>query len=99
MDYETTIKIVLTSDQLAEVFIGWGNDEQAEFFNLIGQHFKEADFNAELQCCYISDDINKAGKDFIYTLANFIKVHKLPPNSPKINMLINSYDGDSLNLI
>lgn len=96
MEYETNIKVVLTPYQLAEIYIGWCDNEQAEFINLIGQHFKSAKFDAELQCCYLSDHIDKNGKDFIYTLANFIKVQKLPSNSPKINILINSYNGDSL---
>ena len=90
------IEIALTPDQLAEIFIHWGNDEQAEFINLIGEHFKKADFNAELQCCYMSDDIEKLGKDFIYTLANFLKVQKFTSKSPHYDRLINTYAGDTL---
>jgi len=91
------IEINLTSNQLAEIFINWGNDEQARFINLIGEHFKQADFNAELQCCYISDEITKYGKNFIYTLANFLKVQKFKDSSPRFEMLINTYeDNDGL---
>ena len=59
---KTEIDVNLTSDQLAEMFICWGDDEQARFINLIGEHFKKADFNAELQCCCLANGINKLGK-------------------------------------
>jgi len=90
------IEISMTPDDLAELFIGWGSDEQAKFINLIGEHFKKADFDTELQCCYVSDDITKLGKDFIYTLANFLKVQKFKDSSPHFNRLINTYDGDTI---
>ena len=90
------IEINLSPDELAEMFIGWGDDDQAEFFNLIGKHFKQADFDAELQCCYMSDRIDKNGKDLIYTLANFIKVQKFTDKSPHFDRLINTYEHDTL---
>ena len=91
------VDIKLTADQLAEVFVHSGSDEQAKFINLIGEHFKKSEFPAELQCCYMVDDINKSGKDFIYTLANFLKVQKFSDKSKHYDGLINTYDGDGLN--
>ena len=93
---KTEIEIDLTPNQLAELFVQWGSDEQANLLNLIGEHFKKADFNSERQCCYLADDINKDGRDFLYTVANFVKVRGIPTGSPKENTLINSYDCDSL---
>ena len=95
---KTEIEINLTPDQLAEAFIHWGSDKQAEFINLIGLHFKRADFDAESQCCYLAKDIDKDGRDFIYTVSNFVKVRGLPTGSPKERHLINYYPGDSLRL-
>jgi hypothetical protein len=91
------VKITMTPDELAEMFIFWDNHKQAKFINLIGQHFKSADFPAELQCCYISQHITKLGRDFIYTLANFLRVQKFTDKSPHYDRLINTYDHDSLN--
>ena len=91
-----TIEMDLTPDELAEIFINWGDDQQAEFINLIGKHFKEADFDAELQCCYVSYRITKLGKDFIYTLANFLRVQKFTDKSKHYDMLINTFDHDTL---
>ena len=96
MDYEIKTNIELTPDDLAEMYIGWGDDEQAEFINLIGKSFKEADFNAELQCCYMAGRITKPGKDFIYTLANFIRVQKFTDKSPHFDRLINTFETDGL---
>jgi len=77
------IDVDLTPDQLAEAFISWGSDEQASFINLVGLHFKKANFNAEMQCCYLVDDINTNGRDFLYTLSNCMKVRGIPYGSPK----------------
>jgi len=88
---KTKIDIDLTANQLAEMFIHWQSDEQAKFFNLIGKHFKKCDFDSEAQCCWLTNDIDKLGKDFIYTIANFLKAQKLNINSPHHNMLINHY--------
>lgn len=90
------IEVNLTPDELAEMFIGWGDTDQAEFLNLIGKHFKKADFDSEFQCCLLSDHIDKDGKDLIYTLANFLKVQKFTDKSPHYDRLINTYDGDTL---
>ncbi len=96
MNTKVEVEVVLTPDQLAEVFISWSDHEQGKFLNLIGKHFKESKFDAEMQCCHLADHVTKTGRDFIYTVANFIKVRGIPLNSPKLNPLINSYDGDSL---
>jgi hypothetical protein len=93
---KTEIEIDVKSEQLAELFINWDNAEQAMFINLIGEHFKMADFDAEGQCCSITKEITKLGKDFIYTLANFLKVQKVSWRSGHYDMLINMYDGDTL---
>ncbi len=93
---KTEIERNLSPDDLAEVFIHWGSDEQANFLNLIGTHFKQADFDAEGQCCWLAEDVNKNGRDFVYTLANFIKVRGIPDSSPKLDALINHYECDSL---
>ncbi len=90
---KTEIDINLTPDLLAKMYIGWGNDEQAEFINLIGKHFKKADFDSEYQCCHVADHINKDGKDFLYTLSNFVKVQKFETSSPHFHMLATTYDG------
>jgi hypothetical protein len=91
---ELNAKATVTSKQLAEYFIGLGSDEQAEFLNLIGESFKKADFNAEMQCCWLAKDIDKNGRDFIYTVANFVKVRGV--SGPKVDTLINSYPGEAL---
>lgn len=93
---KTQIEIEITPDQLAESFVNWRSDEQAKFFNLIGSHFKKAPFNAESQCCYLVDDINNDGKDFIFTVANFLKARGIPCGSPKENILLNFYKGGIL---
>lgn len=93
---KTEIEVYLTPDDLAETFINLGSDEQANFLNLIGAHFKKADFNAEGQCCYIADDVNKDGRDFIYTVANFVKARGVSCGSPKEIVLLNYYDCDGL---
>lgn len=92
MNTKIEVELKLTPDQLAEAFICWGSDEQARFLNLIGEHFKKADFNAELQCCYMVNDIAKSGRDFVYTVANFLKVRGIPSGSPKEDTLINHYE-------
>ena len=93
MKTEMKIEVDLSPDDLAETFINWSDDEQGEFFNLVGKHFKESDFNSEMQVCALSDHIKKDGRDFIYTLANFIKVRFNPGNREKYNMLIDYYKG------
>ncbi|GAH03341.1 unnamed protein product, partial [marine sediment metagenome] len=47
-------------------------------------------------CCYMSDKITKHGKDFIYTMANFLRVQKFTDKSPHYNDLINTFDHDTL---
>ena len=96
MDIKKEVEINLTANDLAEQFISWGDDQQGEFINLIGKHFKESDFNAELQVCYMSNRINKDGKYFIYTLANFVKVQKFTDKSKHFDMLLNSYNSGGL---
>ena len=96
MKTKIEVELDLTPDQLAEAFISWGDDEQSEFLNLIGTHFKQADFNAEMQCCILADRINKDGRDFIYTIANFVKVRGISCGSPKEGTLINSYECDGV---
>ena len=86
----------ITHDQLATIFINWGSDEQANFLNIIGRQFKNADWNAEGQCCWIADDINKDGKDFLYTMSNFVKVQKFTMYSKHFGHLINTYETDGL---
>ncbi len=93
---KTEIEITLTPDQLAEMFIHWFSDEQAAFFNLVGKHFKQSDFDSEGQCCSATRDINRDGKDFIYTMANFIQAKNFSYKNPHFNMLINKYPCDGL---
>jgi hypothetical protein len=85
------IDIDLTPDILAKMFVEWSDEEQANFLNLVGQSFKAADFSAETQCSYTADRINKDGRDFIFTLANFLKVRGVTGSSPKFGDLIDSY--------
>lgn len=94
---KTTMKIELdiTPDKLAEVFVCWGSDEQANFLNLIGKHFKNADFHSEGQVCWIAGEINQEGKNFVLTLANFITAHG-QKNHDKINVLLDKYDHESI---
>lgn len=93
---KANVEIDITPDMLAKVFVEWGNDEQGKFFNLVGKYFKSSDFDSEMQCSYMADEINKDGKDFIYTVANFLKVRGMI-DSPKFGVLVNTYDGDSIN--
>jgi hypothetical protein len=86
---KTEIEIDVTPAQLAEMFIHWGNDDQAKFINLVGEHFKKADFDAEMQCCYIAEFITKPGKDFLFTLANFVKVRNKNLNKTDKHLLQN----------
>ena len=95
MDYETTITVKLTAHQLAEIFITWGSREQGEFLSLVGAAFKSAPWDAESQCYFISHDIGKDGKDFVLTLANFIKAKGIK-NDSKVGVLLNSYGCDNL---
>jgi len=88
---KTIVDITLRPDELAELFISMDSVEQAHFINLIGEAFNNCDFDAEMQCCYIADTVNKDGRDFLYTVSNFVKVAKFNTNSPKIDMLINHY--------
>lgn len=96
MNIKAHVDIFLTPDQLAEAFISWGDGEQGKFLDLIGRHFKDSKFDAELQCCYLAGNVTKDGRDFIYTVANFLKVRGIPSSSPKLNQLIDSYDCDGL---
>ena len=91
MKYKTEIEIDITPDQLAEMFVCWSDCEQSEFINLIGHHFKKVSWHGEGQICSIAYKVDQIGKDFIYTLANFLKVTKIKCNSPKHNDLINAY--------
>jgi len=93
---KTEIDIDLSINDLAEMFIGWDDEKQAEFINMIGLCFKRADFDAEMQCCHMAEHITKLGKDFIYTMTNFLKVQKFSDTSKHFNMLINTCDHDSL---
>lgn len=93
---KTEIDIDLSIDELAEMFISWDDVKQADFISLVGKHFKKADFDSELQCCFMSKHITKFGKDFIYTLTNFLKVQKFTDKSLHYNMLINTCDHDTL---
>ena len=94
-----THEVDMTIDQLAELFINWDSRQQAEFLNKVGHHFRHADFPAEMQCAYMTDEIKKDGKDFIFTLANFLKCKGVPSSSPKWGKLLNHYGGDSLDYI
>jgi hypothetical protein len=89
--------IDLTPNQLAEMFVNWGNHEQALFLNLIGLNFRKVEWDGEWQCHSITEEIDNNGRDFIYTLANFLKVKNIPSTSPKFNHLIDFYpDCESL---
>jgi hypothetical protein len=90
------IDIDLSADELAEMFVGWDDIKQADFINKVGEHFKQSNFDAELQCCFMSNHIKKLGKDFIYTMTNFLKVQKFTHKSKHYDMLINSCDHDTL---
>lgn len=96
MKFKKEISINLSAQTLADVFINWDSKKQSDFINLVGLSFKRADFDAELQCCYISDEITKFGKDFIYTLANFVKATKFLDSSPHFDRLITTYKHDTL---
>ncbi len=93
---KTEVEIDLTPDQLAEAFVNCGSDKQGRFLNLTGKYFRASGFNAEMQCRGIADYIEKDGRDFIYTVANFLKVRGIPCGSPKEDTLINSYDTKGL---
>lgn len=63
MEFEVTrtFKIKLTTDELALVFTNLNDEEQARFFNLVGNHFRE--FNNGLgagimQAFWIADHEN-----------------------------------------
>jgi len=86
---ETNINI----NEVSEAFVLSGSDEQAAFFNNVGKAFKDCGFNDELQCCYIVDDIDKNGKNFIFTLANFLKARGLK-NYSKSDTMLKIYDED-----
>jgi hypothetical protein len=93
---KTEVEIPIGPYEIAEIFINMDDHDQALVLNKIGKLFKKADFNAEMQCCAISDKITKSGKDFLYTMANFVKVQKFKGHEPHFGMLINTYLGDSL---
>ena len=88
---KTCIEIDIKIDDIVKDFVSSGSDEQALLFNSIGKAFKECDFNSELQFCYIVDNIDKDGKNFIFALANFLKARGMT-NSPKLDVMISAYD-------
>lgn len=92
---KTQVEIFLTPDQLAQMFVNWGSDEQAQFLNLVGKHFRSVDWDAEMQACSMVQDIDNNGSAFIYTTANFLKSRGMI-NSPKFRQLIHTYPDDSL---
>lgn len=75
-------RTIITAEYLARMFVNAGDDEQSEFLNLVGKEFKQAKKRwekgpltaAEMQCCFLSEYINQDGKDFIYCLANFLRL-------------------------
>jgi hypothetical protein len=90
----------ISAQELAQMFVDSGSDEQAEFINQIGKEFKKARERwgkagsaAEMQCCYLSDDIDQDGKDFIYCLANYLKMRGL--GDKRYNEY---YDGKDLDI-
>jgi len=89
---KVNIEIDLTPDDLANLFIECSSDEQGEFLNSVGKHFKRSDFDAELQHLIITDEINEDGKHFIYTLANFLKMQRISCGLSKEETFFNSYE-------
>jgi len=92
----TRVEIDLTPDQIAEFFISMESYEQSRFLNMIGKHFKDAHFDAEYQCLWLAKEIDKDGRDFIYTVANFLKARGISFGAPKEKALLNSYPCDGL---
>ncbi|ACL06281.1 hypothetical protein Dalk_4603 [Desulfatibacillum aliphaticivorans] len=90
----TQVEVNICPQEAAEIFSEWSDEDQAKFFSLIGERFRAAKWG-ETQTNYMADCIDKSGRDFIYTLANFMKVRGIPDTSPKYNKLICSYEEQS----
>ena len=91
MELKQEVTLNITPEKMAAQYVRWGSDQQGRFLNLVGKAFKDANYDAETQVCYLVDDVNKDGRDFVYTVANFLKVRGIPCGSPKEDTLINSY--------
>ena len=95
--------IEVLASELAKIFVDSGDDEQAEFINLIGKEFKQAKkrwksglfTSAEMQCCYLSNHINQDGKDFIYCLANFLRLKGQGDQRYREHYIGNSLDSEA----
>lgn len=85
------LEIEMTPSELAEVFVNWGDDEQAEFIDLIGAHFKAVDWDSQMQVLCMSKRLSRNASDFIFTAANFLKARGFDWNSPKYDWMINFY--------
>jgi len=89
MKYASEIDVSM--EEIFSTFVHSGSDDQAKFFNTIGKAFKESGYDFEMQYIGIVNDLNKDGKDFIYTLANFLKAKGMA-SSPKMETLLSSYE-------
>lgn len=85
----TTVDI--EPSELAEMFANAGDDEQAQFINMVGKFFGLPAFNSESQICSIANNLDQDGLNFVYTLANFAKARNMECGSPKEHTLINTY--------
>ncbi len=62
--------------EVGKAFAHATDSEQAEMLNSMGAELKVCCKDKELsgsQCCYMSDGLNKHGKDFVKSLATFIE--------------------------
>jgi len=73
MNIERTIQVVLTPQELAEVFSGWDADKQAQFFNHAGEITDDRNKPFCFQAQYITDSLwlNQAGRDFMAVIGDY----------------------------
>jgi len=92
MSYKTQIEIDISPVELAKVFSQYGSDEQALFFSTVAEEFKNfPSCGGDMQFVYMAKDMGVKGKNWIYTLANYLKTKHIDVNAPKFDMLSKSY--------
>jgi hypothetical protein len=75
-----------SDSMLGRLFGLCGSDEQAEFLNAAGKSLRRAaeDNSAiDMQCCWIVDHLDDAGRDLVKRLAAFIEHDETTPRVEK----------------
>lgn len=70
---ERTIKVILTPKELAVVFASWDANEQAQFFNSVGEITDNWNTPFCFQAQGIADSLwlNQSGRDFMAVIGDY----------------------------